>query len=80
MSFMSWEEKTCYKERKVLQYNKEGLIRELYKVADNLTVATDNEEISNLLTALVLDISVVADAIEQMENSKKYFAKKEAQQ
>jgi hypothetical protein len=77
---MSFEEKTRYKERKVLQYSKEGLIRELYKVADNLTVATDNEEISNLLTALVLDISVVADAIEQMENSKKYFAKKEAQQ
>ena len=77
---MSFEEKTRYKERKVLQYSKEGLIRELYKVADKLTVATDNEEISNLLTALVLDISVVADAIEQMENSKKYFAKKEAQQ
>ena len=76
---MSFEEKTRYKERKVLQYSKEGLIRELYKVADKLTVATSTEDIENLLTALVLDIGVVADAIEQMEASNKYFKKKEEQ-
>lgn len=77
---MSFEEKTLYKDRKALQYSKEGLIRELYKVADMLTATNNNEEIDNLLTSLVLDISVVADAIEQVETSKKYFAKKEAEQ
>ena len=78
---MSYEEKTIYKERKTLQYCKEGLVCELGDVAEKLMIASTNEDIADLLTALTLDIQVVLDAIEQTVNTKRYFdKKKEAEQ
>lgn len=78
---MSYEEKTIYKDRKALQYCKEGLVCELGDVAEKLMIAATTEDIVNLLNALTLDIQVVLDAVEQIENSKRYFdKKKEAEQ
>lgn len=78
---MSYEEKTIYKDRKTLQYCKEGLVCELGDVAEKLMIAATPEDIANLLTALTLDIQVVLDAVEQTENTNRYFARKrEAEQ
>jgi hypothetical protein len=77
---MSYEEKTLYKDRKAIQYCKEGLVCELGDVAEKLMIAATTEDIVNLLNALTLDIQVVLDAVEQSENTKRYFAKKEAEQ
>lgn len=77
---MSYEEKTLYKDRKALQYCKEGLVCELGDVAEKLMIAATTEDIVNLLNALTLDIQVVLDAVEQSENTKRYFANKEAEQ
>ena len=76
---MSYEEKTLYKDRKALQYCKEGLVCELGDVAEKLMIAATTEDIVNLLNALTLDIQVVLDAVEQSENTKRYFANKEAE-
>lgn len=76
---MSYEEKTLYKDRKALQYCKEGLVCELGDVAAKLMIAATTEDIVNLLNALTLDIQVVLDAVEQSENTKRYFANKEAE-
>lgn len=76
---MSYEEKTLYKDRKALQYCKEGLVCELGDVAEKLVIAATTEDIVNLLNALTLDIQVVLDAVEQTENTKRYFAQKEAE-
>lgn len=77
---MSYEEKTLYKDRKALQYCKEGLVCELGEVANKLMIAETTEDIVNLLNALSLDIQVVLDAVEQTENTKKYFAKKKEEE
>lgn len=77
---MSYEEKTLYKDRKALQYCKEGLVCEFGDVAEKLMIASTTEDIVNLLNALTLDIQVVLDAVEQSENTKRYFAKKEEEQ
>lgn len=77
---MNYEEKTLYKDRKALQYCKEGLVCELGDVAEKLMIAATTEDIVNLLNALTLDIQVVLDAVEQSENTKRYFAKKEEEQ
>ena len=73
---MSYEEKNLYKETKAVQWCKEGLICELGIVAGKLMLADTDEEIKNLLDALKLDIETLIDAIEALENSKAYFAKK----
>lgn len=78
MSKISYEEKTLYKDRKALQWGKEGLVRELTVVADKLMLAETKEDIENLLDALTVDIEVVLDHVEALEYSKAYFAKKEA--
>lgn len=77
---MSYEEKTLYKDRKALQYCKEGLVCDLGDVAEKLMIAATTEDIVNLLNTLTLDIQVVLDAVEQSESAKKYFANKEAEQ
>ena len=76
---MSYEEKTIYKDRKALQWCKEGLVCELTAVADKLMLAETREDMLNLLEALEMDIETVIDAIETLDTSKAYFAKKEAE-
>ncbi len=73
---MSYEEKTLYKERKAIQWCKEGLVTELADVANKLMLADTREEMLNLLDALKMDIETLTDAIEALEISKAYFAKK----
>lgn len=77
---MSYEEKTLYKERKAIQWCKEGLACELADVAEKLMLADTREEMLNLLDALKMDIETVIDAIETLERSKKYFAEREEEQ
>lgn len=73
---MSYEEKTLYKERKAIQWCKEGLVTELQEVANKLMLADTREEMLNLLDALKMDIETLTDAIEALESSKAYFDKK----
>lgn len=73
---MSYEEKTLYKERKAIQWCKEGLVTELADVANKLMLADTREDMLNLLEALEMDIETVIDAIETLDTSKAYFAKK----
>ena len=73
---MSYEEKTIYKETKELQWCKEGLVCELVNVAEKLMLADTREEMLNLLDALKMDIETITDAIEALESSKAYFAKR----
>lgn len=76
---MNYEEKTIYKETKAIQWCKEGLICELSNVADKLLIADTREDMINLLEALKMDIETVIDAIDALDNSRRYFAKKEAE-
>ncbi len=75
---MSYEEKTIYKDTKTVQWCKEGLVIELQTVSDKLILAETKEDIENLLRALSLDIQTLLDALETLQRSKEYFAKKEA--
>lgn len=77
---MSYEEKTLYKERKAIQWCKEGLVCEFTDFAEKLMIASTKEDITNLLVALTLDIETVLDALEKLEHSKEYFSKKEVEQ
>ncbi len=78
---MSYEEKTLYKERKALQWNKEGLATTLADVSAQLMLIDNFEDLVQLLKSTQMDIEAVLDAVDALKSSLKYFAhKKEEQQ
>ena len=73
---MSYEEKTIYKDIKTLQYAKAGLVCDMQTVISEILSTDSDEDISQLLDALKIDIEVVIDAIERLRDSKRYFSSK----
>jgi hypothetical protein len=78
---MSYEEKTLYKERKAIQWCKEGLATTLADVSSQLMLIDNFEDLVQLLKSTQMDIEAVLDAVDALKSSLKYFAgKKEEQQ
>lgn len=77
---MSYEEKTLYKERKAIQWNKEGLATTLADVAEKLILIDNFEDLVQLLKSTQMDIEAVLDAVDALKNSLKYFANKKEEQ
>ena len=77
---MSYAEKTLYKDRKRLQWCKEGLASTLEDIASQLMLIDNFEDLVQLLKSTQADIETVLDAVEELERSIKYFAEKEEAQ
>lgn len=77
---MSYEEKTLYKERKALQWNKEGLATTLADVSSQLMLIDNFEDLVQLLKSTQMDIEAVLDAVDALKSSLKYFANKKEEQ
>ena len=77
---MSYAEKTLYKDRKRLQWYKEGLATTLEDIASQLMLIDNFEDLVQLLKSTQMDVETVLDAVEELERSIKYFAEKEEAQ
>ena len=77
---MSYAEKTLYKDRKRLQWCKEGLALTLDNIASQLMLIDNFEDLVQLLKSTQMDVETVLDAVDTLETSIKYFTKKEEAQ
>ena len=75
-----YAEKTLYKDRKRLQWCKEGLASTLEDIASQLMLIDNFEDLVQLLKSTQMDVETVLDAVETLECSIKYFTKKEEEQ